>query len=110
MTRVETLIYEYENCLLCGHCVLDRYKEDRWLCGLTDNTLWCTRLESSIPKWCPLPIKPKEGKLSFKEFLVLPVEERRVLLAEQASNPEIMAYYITLIHDEKALQDKGMMD
>ena len=49
-------------------------------------------------------------KLSFQKFLMLPVEERRKLLAEQASNPEIIRYYETLIHDEKAMQDKGMMD
>ena len=49
-------------------------------------------------------------KLSFKEFLVLPVEKRRKLLAEQANNPEIIAYYQALVHDEKAMQDKGMME
>ena len=49
-------------------------------------------------------------KLSFQEFLVLPVEERRKLLAEQANNPEIIEYYMVLVRDEKAMQDKGMMD
>ena len=49
-------------------------------------------------------------KLSLKEFMELSVEERRKLLAEQVSDPEIIAYYQSLILDERALQDKGMMD
>jgi len=51
-----------------------------------------------------------EKKLTLKEFMELPVEERRKLLAEQASDPKIIAYYQNLILDERAMQDKGMME
>lgn len=49
-------------------------------------------------------------RLTSKEFFALPIVERRKLLKEQASNPEIIKYYQDLIADEKAWQDKGMME
>lgn len=57
MTRVETLIYEYNHCIDCDHCNLDRLKDYGWKCDLTDKTLWYTRLGGKIPQWCPLPTK-----------------------------------------------------
>ena len=66
---------------------------------------------SDIVKWwtgIKAALTSKEHtKLSFQEFLVLSVEDRQKLLAEQANNPEIIAYYQTLIHDEETLQDSG---
>lgn len=49
-------------------------------------------------------------KLTFKEFLALPIEERRKLLEKQASNPEVIKYYEDIIRDEMAWQDRGMME
>ena len=49
-------------------------------------------------------------KMPLKEFMKLSVEERRKLLAEAANDPEIIKYYYDLILDERAEQDKGMME
>ena len=51
-------------------------------------------------------------KLTSKEFLALPIKERRRLLTEQANDPGIIKYYQDIILDEQALQDRcfGMMD
>ena len=34
-----------------------------------------------------------DGKMSKKDFLKLSMEERRKLLAEQANDPKLIAYY-----------------
>ena len=72
------------------------------------------------PKECKLcwylALKQKylneEGKqkLTTKEFLALPIVKRRKLLQEQANDPEIILYYLHILWDEMAMQDKGMMD
>ena len=49
-------------------------------------------------------------RLTGKEFLALPIKDRRKLLAEQANNPEIISYYQDILLDEMAMQDKGMME
>ena len=49
-------------------------------------------------------------KLTPKEFLALPVDERKKLLREQAQQPEIIRYYLDLWRDEQMMQDKGMME
>ena len=36
-----------------------------------------------------------------RKFLALPIEERRKLLAEQASNPDVIAYYENIIEKEE---------
>jgi hypothetical protein len=49
-------------------------------------------------------------KVSPREFLKLPVEERRKFLKEQANDPEIIKYYQDVWADECATQDIGMME
>lgn len=49
-------------------------------------------------------------RVSPKEFLELPVEERRKFLQEQANDPEIIKFYQDTWSDECARQDKGMME
>jgi len=52
----------------------------------------------------------KEKLLNVFEFMKLTIEERRKLLAEQANNPEIIAYYQDVVKDMHAIEDKGMMN
>ena len=49
-------------------------------------------------------------KLTVLEFMKLSVKERRKLLAEQANDPKMIAYYNDVVADMKAIQDKGMME
>ena len=49
-------------------------------------------------------------KLTLKEFIKLPMEERRKLLTEQANDPELIKYYQALESDKIALEDKGMRE
>lgn len=63
MTKVETLVYEYEHCIDCRNCTLNHYlitkHEYTWACELTGKRLDCVRImEAKIPRWCPLPDKP----------------------------------------------------
>jgi len=43
-----------------------------------------------------------------KEFIKLPMSERRRILAEQASDPEIIAYYLELLenHTHQVLESQ----
>ena len=57
-----------------------------------------------------------EGKLSKREFLALPIADRRKLLEEQVT-PELIEYYhklavedVTNILDDQAMQDIKMME
>lgn len=61
MIKVETLVYEYEQCTDCPHAGFNiwdsRKNEDVWGCDLQDKKLYYTHLMERIPKWCPLPTK-----------------------------------------------------
>jgi len=52
----------------------------------------------------------KEKLLDVFEFMKLNINERRKLLAEQANDPEILAYYQDVVADMHAIEDKGMME
>jgi len=48
------------------------------------------------------PGKPKgEKPFTRKAFMELPMDERRRFLAEQANNPEIIAYYKEIFEEDK---------
>ncbi|KKK84286.1 hypothetical protein LCGC14_2784900 [marine sediment metagenome] len=63
MIKVETLVYEYEECLGCRHCGFNQWKSTEyvWGCDLADRRLLPNlhlRMENAkIPEWCPLPTK-----------------------------------------------------
>jgi len=49
-------------------------------------------------------------RMPAREFIELPLEERRRILTEQANNPEIIQYYQDVWADKCAMEDKGMME
>ena len=52
----------------------------------------------------------KQEKMPASEFIKLPIEERRKLLAQAANDPEIIKYYQDAWADKCAWEDKGMME
>lgn len=61
MTKVETLIYEYNCCLDCRHCGFNQWSYTErgyvWGCDEMDRKLGHNQLDFKIPKWCPLSDK-----------------------------------------------------
>lgn len=60
MTKVETLVYEYNRCIDCRHCGLNYWQnpEQVWGCELKRKKLDVVKImKAEIPKWCPLPDK-----------------------------------------------------